>query len=75
MRERGDFHKLKGAHGYDNRLESMRAVFIAHGVSFKRGQVVEPFENIHVYNIMADILGLKPAKNEGKSAVAREVLR
>lgn len=74
-RERGDLHKLKGAHGYDNRLESMRAVFIAQGESFKKGKVVEPFENIHVYNIMANILGLKPARNDGESAVAREVLR
>ncbi|HEY0080517.1 MAG TPA: ectonucleotide pyrophosphatase/phosphodiesterase [Pyrinomonadaceae bacterium] len=75
MRKKGDLQKLKGAHGYDNALESMRAIFIAHGAAFKRGKVVEPFENIHVYNIMARILGLTPAKNDGNRAAARQVLR
>jgi hypothetical protein len=53
----------------------MRALFIAHGRAFERGKVVEPFENIHVYNIMARILGLTPAKNDGSFAVATDVLR
>ncbi len=61
----GGLDKLRGAHGYDNELESMRATFIAHGAAFKRGTVVEPFENIHIYNLMAKILGLIPAKNDG----------
>ena len=75
MRERGDLQRLKGAHGYDNRLKSMRAIFIAHGEAFKKAKVVEPFENIHIYNIMARILGLIPAQNDGSLAVARDVLR
>jgi len=65
----------KGRHGYDNQLRSMRAIFIAHGSAFKRGKVVPPFANIHIYNIMARILGLKPAPNDGNFAVADEVLK
>lgn len=65
----------RGAHGYDNRLESMRAIFIAHGPAFKQSQVVEPFESVDVYNVMAEILGLKPASNDGGHAAARTVLR
>jgi predicted AlkP superfamily pyrophosphatase or phosphodiesterase len=61
----GGLDKLRGAHGYDNELESMRAMFIAHGAAFKKGAVVEPFENIQIYNLMAKILGLIPAKNDG----------
>ena len=55
----------RGAHGYDNKYQSMMATFIAHGDAFKRGYVAEPFENVEVYNIMCKILGLKPAKNDG----------
>ncbi|HEU0175839.1 MAG TPA: ectonucleotide pyrophosphatase/phosphodiesterase [Blastocatellia bacterium] len=64
----------RGTHGYDNRLESMRAIFIAHGPAFKQSQVVEPFENVGVYNVMAEILGLKPASNDGGYAAAKAVL-
>jgi predicted AlkP superfamily pyrophosphatase or phosphodiesterase len=63
-----------GAHGFDNRLESMRAIFIARGPAFKKAIVVEPFENVDVYNIMAEVLGLKPASNDGSQVTARAVL-
>jgi predicted AlkP superfamily pyrophosphatase or phosphodiesterase len=65
----------RGTHGYDNRLESMRAIFVAHGPAFKQALVVEPFENVDVYNVMARILGLKPARNDGGQATANAVLR
>lgn len=60
---------LKGGHGYDNELTSMRALFIGHGSAFKKGAVIEPFENIHVYNLMAKILGLNPATNDGNNSL------
>ena len=65
---------LKGGHGYDNELPSMRAIFIAAGPAFKRGVVIEPFENIQVYDVMAKILGLKPAPNDGDGSVTRAAL-
>jgi len=58
---------LKGFHGYDNRLESMRAAFIGYGPALKHATVVEDFNNRDVYNILAKILKLTPAKNEGGS--------
>lgn len=67
--------KSKGAHGFDNQLESMRALFVAHGPAFKRGQVVEPFANVDVYNVMAKILKLKPAPNDGNKATVKALLR
>ncbi|MBL8206095.1 MAG: alkaline phosphatase family protein [Blastocatellia bacterium] len=66
-------HSL-GAHGYDNQLPSMRAIFIAHGEAFGKGKIVEPFENVNVYNIMTKILNLTPAKNDGTFDAARQVL-
>ena len=71
----GTLDRLRGAHGYDNQIESMRATFIAHGSAFKRGAVVEPFENIHIYNLMAKILGLTPAKNDGDFEKVKEFLK
>ncbi len=71
----GGLDKTRGAHGYDNELESMRATFIAHGAAFKRGAVVEPLENIHIYNLMAKILGLTPTKNDGDFERVRGFLR
>ncbi|MEN3331503.1 MAG: hypothetical protein V7641_868 [Blastocatellia bacterium] len=65
---------LRGGHGYDNQLPSMRAIFIAHGEDVKQGQVVEAFENIQVYNLMCAILKLKPAPNDGNMDAARAVL-
>ncbi len=41
-RERDELRGLRGSHGYDNTLESMRATFIAHGSSFKSNFVSEP---------------------------------
>ncbi|HSE37379.1 MAG TPA: ectonucleotide pyrophosphatase/phosphodiesterase [Blastocatellia bacterium] len=66
---RGQQNGMRGGHGYDNELPSMRAIFIAHGPGFKKGAVIEPFENIQVYNLMTRILGLKPAPNDGNDAL------
>ncbi len=65
----------RGAHGFDNQLESMRALFIGHGAAFKKGKVVEPFANVDVYNVMAKILGLKPAPNDGNPETVKALLR
>lgn len=75
LKEKGDLKGLHGGHGYDNALESMRATFIAHGNTFKKGITIEPFENIHVYNLMTKILGLKPAPNDGDFRLAKKVLK
>jgi len=64
-KKREGFERPHGAHGYDNQLASMRALFIAHGSAFKKNTVVEPFENVHIYNLMCKILRLNPAKNDG----------
>ena len=74
MQRQGKMNHLRGGHGYDNQLPSMRAIFIAHGENVKQGQVVESFENVQVYNLMCAILHLKPAPNDGNMDAARAVL-
>jgi predicted AlkP superfamily pyrophosphatase or phosphodiesterase len=65
---------LKGGHGYDNELPSMRAIFVAHGSAFKKGAIIEPFENVQLYNVMTRILGLNPAPNDGNDSVVAGAL-
>ena len=75
QQKRSDFKQMRGAHGYDNQIQSMRATFIAHGRAFKKKKVVEPFENVEVYNIMCKILKLKPTKNDGDLERVKKMLR
>ena len=70
-----DMNLPRGAHGYDNRYQSMQATFIARGPALKKGYVAEPFENIHVYELMCKILGLTPAKNDGDLGKVKGMLR
>jgi predicted AlkP superfamily pyrophosphatase or phosphodiesterase len=74
MKADGKMKRIRGEHGYDNQLASMRALFIAHGEAIKKGRVVAPFENVQVYNIMAQILGLEPVANDGNFDAAKAVL-
>lgn len=64
-----------GDHGYDNLLPSMRATFIAHGPAFKTELRVAPFQNIHVYNLVCEILRLRPAPNDGSLDSVRTMLK
>lgn len=70
-----DKDRPRGAHGYDNKYQSMMATFVAHGSGFKRRYVAEPFANIEVYNLMCKILGLTPAKNDGDLKRVQSMLR
>jgi predicted AlkP superfamily pyrophosphatase or phosphodiesterase len=54
-----------GDHGYSPAERSMHGLFIAAGPTLRRGVVVPAFENIHLYEFMCRILGLKPATNDG----------
>jgi predicted AlkP superfamily pyrophosphatase or phosphodiesterase len=74
-REYAKSHELKqGGHGYDNNLRSMQATFIAHGPAFKPGTKLPAFSNVDVYELMAYLLHLKPARNDGTLKVFRPVL-
>lgn len=66
---------LYGAHGYDNALASMGALFVAAGPDFRRGLTVPPFANVHVYALLADLLRLRPAHTDGSLDAVRVLLR
>jgi predicted AlkP superfamily pyrophosphatase or phosphodiesterase len=64
----------RGHHGYPSDVPSMRALFLARGPAFARGVVVEPFESVHVYSLLAHILGLTPAATDGVLKSVKPVL-
>jgi predicted AlkP superfamily pyrophosphatase or phosphodiesterase len=65
---------ILGNHGFDDTLSTMRAIFIAHGPAFRRGITVAPFRNIHVYPLLAEVLGLTPARTDGSLDSVRALL-
>ncbi|EFB20003.1 hypothetical protein PANDA_022437, partial [Ailuropoda melanoleuca] len=54
-----------GEHGFHNDVMDMKIIFRAVGPSFRRGLEVEPFESIHVYELMCHLLGIVPEANDG----------
>ena len=48
--------------------------FVAAGPRTKRGVVVAPFENVHIYNILCAVLRVDPARNDGDAAIIRRLL-
>nr|XP_004655764.1 ectonucleotide pyrophosphatase/phosphodiesterase family member 7 [Jaculus jaculus] len=64
----------KGEHGFDNEAMDMKTIFRAVGPSFKAGLEVEPFESIHVYELMCQLLGIVPEPNDGHPDTLRPML-
>ncbi|HEX6251747.1 MAG TPA: ectonucleotide pyrophosphatase/phosphodiesterase [Gemmatimonadaceae bacterium] len=64
-----------GRHGYDNVLPSMRTIFIARGPAFRRGARIPEFSNVDVYSLLARVLGVTPAPNDGSLAILGAALR
>ncbi len=66
-----------GKHGYDPLVvPEMKATFMAWGPAFNNQQRVKPFRNIHVYPVIAEILGLEvPADIDGDIEVLGEILK
>ncbi|XP_071765047.2 venom phosphodiesterase CdcPDE [Centroberyx gerrardi] len=64
-----------GAHGYDNDVESMHAMFVSYGPKFLYKTEIEPFSNIELYNLMCDVLEISPAENNGTHGSMNHLLR
>ncbi|KAF2132716.1 Phosphodiest-domain-containing protein [Dothidotthia symphoricarpi CBS 119687] len=66
-KKKGEVYHPRGLHGYDHEHPLMRAIFAARGPAFPHapGSRMEPFQNIHLYNMICDSIGLHPAPNNG----------
>jgi hypothetical protein len=63
-----------GAHGYDNQFRDMHGLFVAAGPRVRHGLVAPALQNIHLYTFMCDLLGLRPAPNDGDPAKTRSLI-
>lgn len=58
-------YNAAGTHGYDDDSESHEGLFIASGPAFKQGLTFPKFSNIHVYQLLAHLMQIEPAPNDG----------
>ncbi len=65
-----------GVHGFDPvEVSDMRGIFYAQGPNIKSGIMVAPFQNIHVYPLIAEILGLLLPTIDGKEEVLNKLYK
>lgn len=65
-----------GAHGYDPASYTMHGIFLAMGPQIRSGHTIPAFENVHVYPLVAHLLGLAPNPAiDGRLEVLRPILR
>ncbi len=70
---------LKGMHGFDPSSKLMHGIFYAIGPDFKNGYNINSFENIHIYPLVCNLLGIDqyfgtPDTPEGNISVLKEIL-
>lgn len=67
--------RYAATHGYDNFAPEMEAIFYAAGPSFKKHAEVPPMANVNLYLLIARLLHLQPAPNDGENAVVDRLLK
>lgn len=67
--------RLAATHGYDNYSPEMEAIFYAAGPSFKQHAVFPAMANVNLYLIIARLLDLEPAANDGDCVVVSRLFR
>lgn len=55
----------RGAHGFDHESPEMAAIFVASGPDIRPGVVLPAFDNVSVYPLLARLVGVRPAANDG----------
>jgi predicted AlkP superfamily pyrophosphatase or phosphodiesterase len=64
-----------GAHGWDNAMPEMDALFLANGPAFSRGVTLKRFDNVDVYPLLANVIGIVPIANDGDIAPVMSALK
>ena len=65
---------LRGEHGYDNAVPAMAGVLLARGPAFRRGARVPAIGSVHLYSLLAELLGVPPAATDASPDSVRAVL-
>lgn len=69
-----DSQFVRGDHGHDPKHLSMHGIFYASGPALNKGTLVDRFESVHIYNLLALLLDLKAAPNDGDPKVVERFL-
>ncbi|MCH7412724.1 ectonucleotide pyrophosphatase/phosphodiesterase [Belliella sp. R4-6] len=65
-----------GEHGFSPEYQEMRAIFYANGPKIKEGFEIDAFQNIHVYPLIAELLGLPiPQGIDGDLKVLEKIIK
>jgi predicted AlkP superfamily pyrophosphatase or phosphodiesterase len=65
-----------GEHGFSPRYREMWGIFYANGPKIRSGFKIPPFQNIHIYPLICQLLGLPvPDEIDGKKEVLAPVLK
>lgn len=65
-----------GEHGFDpHTMPEMKAIFFAEGPDIRKGTRLPVFENVNVYDFIAELLGLTAAPNDGHPDVLAPALK
>ena len=75
----GSLTRRHGTHGYDPIIKNMHGIFYAMGPRIKSNYKIGTFENIHVYPLICELLGIKPYADapdtpEGRLEILEEIL-
>ena len=65
----------RGSHGYDPGSPQLRALFVAQGPAFRAGATLAPFANVDVYPLLARLVGIEVAPNDGDMRTLTPALR
>jgi hypothetical protein len=64
-----------GEHGWDPALQSMRALFAIGGPGLKEGITIPEVNNVDVYPLMTELLGLRAAEGiDGRAGAIRRLI-
>lgn len=64
-----------GTHGYDNKNKDMHAIFYAYGPAFKVNYKHPSINNIDIYPLICEILGIEPVEVDGDLKNVIKMLR
>jgi predicted AlkP superfamily pyrophosphatase or phosphodiesterase len=68
--------RIFGEHGYSPEYKEMHGIFYANGPRIRQGHQIETFENVHVYPLICQILGIPiPADIDGSKEVLQPILK
>lgn len=75
-RERVKTRPIRGGdHGFDPYAIEMRALFIGVGPAFRRGAKTPLTDNVDVYPVLAKLVGVAPAPNDGGDTLVRAAMK